>query len=72
VPDREDAIERLSSMMSVSAEQIDGSPIALIGTIEQITERLVERRERWGFSYVVVHEAEMEAFAPVVAALTGT
>jgi len=72
VPDREDAIERLSSMMSVSAEQIDGSPIALIGTIEQITERLVERRERWGFSYVVVHEAEMEAFAPVVAALAGT
>ena len=72
VPDREDAIERLSSMMGVTPEQIDGSPIALIGTIEQITERLVERRERFGFSYVVVHEAEMEAFAPVVAALAGT
>ncbi|HEX7459231.1 MAG TPA: TIGR03621 family F420-dependent LLM class oxidoreductase, partial [Acidimicrobiales bacterium] len=37
VPDREDAIERLSSMMGVTPEQIDGSPIALIGTIEQIT-----------------------------------
>jgi len=72
VPDREDAIERLSSMMGVTPEQVDGSPIALIGTIEQITERLVERRERFGFSYVVVHEAEMEAFAPVVAALAGT
>jgi probable F420-dependent oxidoreductase len=72
VPDREDAVERLSSMMSVTAEQIDGTPIALIGTIEQIVETLVERRERWGFSYVVVHEAEMEAFAPVVAALAGT
>ena len=32
VPDREDAIERLASMMGVTAEQIDGSPIALIGT----------------------------------------
>jgi probable F420-dependent oxidoreductase len=72
VPDREDAIERLSSIMGVTPEQIDGSPIALIGTIEQITERLIERRERFGFSYVVVHEAEMEAFAPVVAALAGT
>jgi probable F420-dependent oxidoreductase len=72
VPDRDDAIERLSSMMGVTPEQIDGSPIALIGTIEQIVERLVERRERFGFSYVVVHEAEMEAFAPVVAALAGT
>jgi len=59
-------------MLGVTAEDIDGSPIALIGTIDQITERLVERRERFGFSYVVVHEAEMEAFAPVVAALAGT
>jgi probable F420-dependent oxidoreductase len=72
VPDREDAIERLGSMMGVTPEQVDGSPIALVGTIEQIAERLVERRERFGFSYVVVHEAEMEEFAPVVAALAGT
>ena len=72
VPDREEAIERLSSLMGVTPDQIDGSPIALIGTIEQITERLLERRARFGFSYVVVHEREMEAFAPVVAALTGT
>ncbi|MEI7858443.1 MAG: TIGR03621 family F420-dependent LLM class oxidoreductase [Acidimicrobiales bacterium] len=72
VPDRQDAMERLGQMMGVSAEQVDGSPIALIGTIEQIIERLVERRERFGFSYVIVHEAEMEAFAPVVAALAGT
>ena len=72
VPDREDAIERLASMMGVTREQVDGSPIALVGTIEQIAERLVERRERFGFSYIVVHEAEMEAFAPVVAALAGT
>jgi len=72
VPDREDALERLSAMLGVTSEQIDGSPIALVGTIDQIIERLVERRERFGFSYVVVHESEMEAFAPVVAALAGT
>ena len=72
VPDREDAVGRLASMMGVTPEQVDGSPIALVGTIEQIAERLVERRERFGFSYIVVHEAEMEEFAPVVAALAGT
>ncbi len=72
VPDRDDALERLAGLMGVSAEQVDGSPIALIGTVDQIIERLRQRRERFGFSYVVVHEAEMEAFAPVVAALTGT
>ena len=44
----------------------------MIGTTEQIAETLRERRERFGFSYIVVHEAEMEAFAPVVAALSGT
>jgi probable F420-dependent oxidoreductase len=72
VPDREDATERLAQMMGVTSEQVDGSPVALIGTVEQIIERLIERRQRFGFSYVVVHEAEMEAFAPVVAALAGT
>jgi probable F420-dependent oxidoreductase len=72
VPDREDATERLAGMMGVSVADVDGSPIALIGTVEQIIERLVERRERFGFSYVVIHEAEMKAFAPVVAALAGT
>ena len=71
VPDRKDAIERLSSAMGVTAAQIEGSPIALVGTIEQISEQLIERRERFGFSYIVVHEAELEAFAPVVAALAG-
>jgi hypothetical protein len=58
--------------MSVTPEQIDGSPIALIGTTGQIAETLVSRREEFGFSYIVVHEAEMEAFAPVVAELAGT
>ena len=72
VPDRQEALGRLAGMMGVTAQDVDGSPIALIGTIEQISERLVERRERFGFSYVVVHEAEMEAFAPVVSALAGT
>jgi probable F420-dependent oxidoreductase len=72
VPDRADALDRLAQMMGVTPEQVDGSPIALIGTVEQIVDCLLERRERFGFSYIVVHEAEMEAFAPVVAALAGT
>ena len=72
VPDRDEAIARLATVMSVMPEQIDGTPIALIGTTDQIIESLRQRRELFGFSYIVVHEAEMEAFAPVVAALTGT
>jgi probable F420-dependent oxidoreductase len=72
VPDREDAVARLAGLMSVTPEQIDTSPIAMIGTTDQIIESLRQRREQFGFSYIVVHEAEMEAFAPVVATLAGT
>ncbi len=72
VPDREDAVARLASALSVTPEQIEGSPIALIGTPEQIVDTLRQRREEFGFSYIVVHEAEMEALAPVVATLAGT
>jgi probable F420-dependent oxidoreductase len=72
VPDRDDAISRLSAALSVTPEQIEGSPIAMIGTTDQIAESLRRRREQFGFSYIVVHEAEMDAFAPVVAELSGT
>jgi probable F420-dependent oxidoreductase len=72
VPNRQEAVAQLAGAMSVTPEQIDQSPIAMIGTTGQIAETLVARREEFGFSYIVVHEAEMEAFAPVVAELAGT
>lgn len=72
VPDRDKAIARLAAALSVTDEHVAGTPIALIGTVEQIVDTLRARRERFGFSYIVVHEAEMEALAPVVAELTGT
>ena len=50
VPDREEAVDRLAGALSVTAEQIEGSPIALIGTTDQIAETLRQRREQFGFS----------------------
>ncbi len=72
VPDREDAIGRLAGVTGLTPAQVAGSPIVLIGTTAQIAETLRTRRDRFGFTYVVVHEAEMRDFAPVVAALAGT
>ncbi|HEV3130834.1 MAG TPA: LLM class flavin-dependent oxidoreductase, partial [Acidimicrobiales bacterium] len=72
VPNREEAVAQLAGAMSVPSEQIEGSPIVMIGTTDQLIESIRQRREQFGFSYIVVHEAEMEAFAPVVAALHGT
>jgi probable F420-dependent oxidoreductase len=56
----------------LSAAEILQSPYVLIGTVDQIVEDLQSRRERWGISYYVVFERDMDAFAPVVARLAGT
>jgi probable F420-dependent oxidoreductase len=46
-------------------------PHALIGSVDAICDRLVERRERYGFSYITIRDRVMESFAPVVARLAG-
>ena len=57
-------------MLDVDA--ILASPFLLLGSVEEIVAQLVERRARWGISYYVVFESALDAFAPVVARLTGT
>lgn len=46
-------------------------PHALIGSVDEICDRLIARRERYGISYVTVSARAMESFAPVVECLTG-
>lgn len=55
----------------LSADEILESPYALIGTVDHLVEELQRRRERWGISYYVTFEPYIDAFAPVVARLTG-
>jgi probable F420-dependent oxidoreductase len=69
--DREGAISHLSTMLGVEADMVRSSPFALIGNPAQLVEDLVARRERWGFSYVIVGAEDIESFAPVVAELAG-
>ena len=47
------------------------SPMTMVGTVEEIGERLHARRDRWGFSYHVVQGDKALEMAPVVAALAG-
>jgi probable F420-dependent oxidoreductase len=72
VPGRDEVIENLAPLFNLSPEQLGSSPAALIGTVDEITDQLRKRREELGFSNIVVHEAEMEALAPVIAELAGT
>ncbi len=66
------AAGRLSQLMGFEPSEVLESPVALIGSVDGMAETLRARRDEFGFSYVVVHEGEMEAFAPVVARLAGT
>jgi probable F420-dependent oxidoreductase len=70
--DRAGRIAAMAGMVGVAEEMIAASPFALIGSTDEIVEDLVARRERYGFSYVIVGAEDIEAFAPVVAELAGT
>lgn len=50
-------------------EEVLEMPSMFIGSVEQIGEQMLERRERYGFSYYIVSDADMEACAPIVARL---
>jgi probable F420-dependent oxidoreductase len=72
VPNATEAAATLAPLFGLTPEQLLAAPLALIGTVEEIAETLRARREALGFSYIVVHEAEMDALAPVIAELAGT
>ena len=72
VPNAAEVIASLAPLFNLTPEQLHAAPLALIGTVEEIIEQLRARREELGFSYIVVHEAEMDALAPVIAELAGT
>ncbi len=65
-------LDALSQFTGAPTDLIADSPFALVGPVDHIIEQLQARRERWGFSYVIVSQDDIEPFAPVVAALSGT
>jgi len=63
--------EKFAAPFGLTAEEMLDHPNALIGSVDAISDRLVERRERYGISYVMVSMRSTEALAPVVARLAG-
>ncbi|WP_040492379.1 TIGR03621 family F420-dependent LLM class oxidoreductase [Ilumatobacter nonamiensis] len=70
--DRAGRVAAMAELIGVQPQMIDESPYALIGSVDQIADDLVARREEYGFSYVIVGGDEADAFAPVVAKLADT
>ena len=65
-------IRGVAGFLQVDDVLVAESPFALIGTTSSIADVLRRRREELGFSYVIVGGEDIDAFAPVVAALAGT
>ena len=72
VPNGRELLQSMAPAFGLSEEEILEVPIALVGTVDEICETLVRRREEYGFSYWVVHDGDIDAFAPVVERLAGT
>jgi probable F420-dependent oxidoreductase len=70
--DRRQAAEKLANRWTqLSPEEILQSPYVLLGSVDQLVEDLQARRERWGISYYIIFEPDIDTFAPVVARLAG-
>jgi len=73
--DRDGALSFFSDLFSAPRDVVAQSPALIVGSVGQIVETLQERRERWGFSYVVVQEngaQGLDQFHEVISALAGT
>ena len=63
--------EAMSGGVGLTVDEALGTPHALCGTVDQIVDDLLERRERFGISSIGLSLDALDAFAPVVARLEG-
>jgi hypothetical protein len=66
------AVDERASEYGLPQEEILRTPYELFGSVDDICATLLERRELFGISYVVIFEKDLDAFAPVVDRLSGT
>ena len=60
------AIAPLAAAMGAHGDVALDSPIALVGSVQEIVERLHLRRERWGYTYYTVQQPVAHAFSAVI------
>jgi probable F420-dependent oxidoreductase len=72
--DHRQAAERLAVQQgwgAAAGELVLEMPSVAAGPTERVVEQLQVRRDRYGFSYLVVADGDMDTFAPVVERLAG-
>lgn len=67
---RQRVASTFADRLAVDPELVAASPSVLIGSVEACVDLLIERRERYGFSYLRLSD-EIDTVAPLVARLAG-
>jgi probable F420-dependent oxidoreductase len=57
--------------MACSADDLLGSPFALLGSVDEVADQLLRTRDELGLSYFTVSQRHMEQLAPVVERVAG-
>ena len=73
--DRDGALEFFAGMFGAPKEHVAQTPALIVGSVDEIVETLQERRNRWGFNYVVVQQnggQGLERFNEVISTLAGS
>lgn len=70
--DRESLAVAFGPALGLTPEEAKESPHALAGTLDELVEQCIDRRERWGISAIGFSADVMETMAPLVARLAGT
>jgi probable F420-dependent oxidoreductase len=60
-----------SRLPSLTADDVLSTPYLMVGSTTTLTDRLIEQRERWGFSHYTVRHDALGQIEPIIAALTG-
>lgn len=69
---RAEVVAGLATGFGITPDEVLGTPHVLVGSVDQIVDDLVRRREELGLSYVVFSGGALDDMAPVVARLAGT
>ena len=70
--DRAAVAEAVAPSFGLTPGEALDSPHALAGTVEEIVDQCLERRERYGISYIGLGVDAIDTMAPVVARLAGS
>ena len=69
-------LEKVAASHGVEVALLRASPAVLVGTVEQLADTLVERREQFGFSHLQLDAGfppkDLDSLLPLVARLAGT